>query len=192
MTDITTTKRRTLHEELRVAEQHDKDLAAQEQSLRVELQTLASQRGLLATRTAENDGIIAQRREAHVQAILNGTDGTKKSGVADLVETAEAIAAGQRAIDEKSKAAELALQRMGQRRAEHGKAVGDIEWRIALARYALVVRDLIPLGHELAKHSRTHGRSFMWGQGLVLDARANDIAGIPLAVALAEAEHLGE
>lgn len=192
MTDITPTKRRTLHEELRIAEQHDADLAAQEQGLRIELQTLASQRDTLATRKAENDAIIAQRREVHMQAILNGTDGTKKSGLSDLVETAETIAAGQRAIDEKSKAAELALQRLGQRRAEHGKAVGDIEWRIALARYALVVRDLIPLGHELAKYSRVHGRSFVWGQGLVLDARSNDIAGVPLALALAEAEHLGE
>jgi hypothetical protein len=41
-----------------------------------------------------------------------------------------------------------------------------------------------PLARELGSLSMVQRRSFMWGVGLVIDPRSEEIAGVPLSLAL--------
>lgn len=188
--------RKTLHDELRQAEQQSAHLAAQEQRLIDEAHTLARQRDELAARKAECEAKVAESRDARVQALLSGAEPAKSAAtaaaIAAHVETIEAIAVAQVDIVAREKANETARVNLHSVRASHELKTNDIQWRIALAKYAVGVRDLMPLAEDLATLARVHSRSFVWGQGLVLNARGGDIAGIPLAAALELAANLGE
>lgn len=182
----------TLADELRAALVRSAEFETQEQALRTELQKLAEQRDQLATRGAEVAHEIEQRRDAQVDAVLDGTGTAKKSGITELQESAQAIEVAQKLVADRTSAADAELKKLWGLRGEHETNVlGDIRWRIALARYARLIRDLIPLAHELRTLSTIQRRSFMPGTGLVIDPRATDIVGIPLPLALQMAETLG-
>ncbi|MDE2369364.1 MAG: hypothetical protein KGN16_10350 [Burkholderiales bacterium] len=182
----------TLHDELRAAMAQADRYLEQETAIRTKVQTLATQRDQLASKAAQIEREIAEARGAHVAALLAGTPAPKSTAAA-LEETRQAIAAGQEAIAQQERAAEAELHNCFRLRNEHERnVIGDVRWRIALGRYAAKIAEALPLVRELGELSRIHGRSFAWGQGLVLNAHGYDIVGVPLADALRLADNLGE
>jgi len=187
---VTATPRMTLLAELRAAEARASRFNDEEQRLVNAAHALAAQRDQLATRKSELEAQAAQDRDTRFKALVAGTTPPKRS---DATYSLEALVAGQVEIAALEKANTEARLQLGNRRAEHSRGINDIRWRIAVGRYALAARDLLPLARELATLAGVHGKSFIWGSGLVINATGSqDIAGIPLAAALEMAANIGD
>lgn len=180
----------TLFDELRASQRRGAEIDEQEVALIAEAQQLAAQRDRLGARRSELEDQAAKDRSDRMQAALDGAKLAKRSDAVDNLEAIEAARA-KVAADEADNARKLVG--LNAKRANHMQAEAEIRWRIALARYAVVAAQLVPLAHELAEMSRAHRRGFNWGQGLIIDPTgARDIAGVPLELALELAANLGE
>lgn len=183
----------SLADELRQALARRAELEAQDAALRKELQELATRRDELERRAAEVERDLAARQDGLVDQLLKGSDPAKKAPLTELAALGQAISQAREVVARRSAETEVKLVQLDMRRHEHETTtLADIKWRIALGRYAKHVKDLIPLARELGSLSRVQRRSFMWGAGLVIDPRSEDIAGVPLSLALSCAQSLGD
>lgn len=180
----------TLIAELRAAEARAAQLGDEEQRLIDAAHALAAQRDQLATRRAELELQVMEDKDIRFKSLLAGKTPAKRS---DAAYNIEALDEGGAEIAAFEKANTEARLQLGNRRSEHSRAINDIQWRIAVGRYALAAHDLLPLARELATLAGVHGKSFVWGSGLVINATGSqDIAGIPLATALEMAANIGD
>ncbi len=182
--------RATLMQQLRAIDERLAENEAAQAAQRGTLAAYSQQDAQLATRYAETDAQRETRRQEAARAMLDGTPAP--AGTGELSEALEAITGARRALAAKVGQVELELQRLGRVGAEIVGQAADLRFRIALARYARLIRDAIPQAQAMVENGSHYGRPMHLGNRLMIDPRTDDINGIPLATALAEAENLGD